>query len=142
MAEKAAATHVTQMATVVVPVSDQDRAVEFFVEYLAFEKFSDFGYGDGERWVEVSPPDAGTRLSLVLPREGRRPGVETGVVFTSEDVEADHEQLRARGVEVDEAIMGEGAPIVYWADAPLSGIPAMFRFRDPDGNSFLMVQGA
>ncbi len=74
------------------------------------------------------------------PREGRRTGIETGVVFTTEDVEADHEHLLARGVDVDEAIMGEGEPVVYWADAPLAGVPAMFRFRDPDGNSFLMVQ--
>jgi catechol 2,3-dioxygenase-like lactoylglutathione lyase family enzyme len=58
----------------------------------------------------------------------------------TEDVEADHEHLLARGVDVDEAIMREGEPVVYWADAPLAGVPATFRFRDPDGNSFLMVQ--
>ena len=134
------ATGISQVATVIVPVTDQDRAFRFFVECLGFEKVSDFEYGQGERWVEVAPPGAATRVSLVRPRDGRTAGVDAGVAFLTDDVERDHAQLQARGVEVDEVIMREGNPVVYWTDAPLAGMPAMFRFRDPDGNSFLLVQ--
>jgi catechol 2,3-dioxygenase-like lactoylglutathione lyase family enzyme len=134
------ATGISQVATVIVPVTDQDRAARFFVDGLGFERVSDFEYGEGERWVEVAPPGAATRVSLVRPRDGRTAGIDAGVAFLSDDVERDHAELKARGVEVDDSIMREGHPVVYWTDAPLAGMPAMFRFRDPDGNSFLLVQ--
>ena len=56
----------TQLATVIVPVSDQDQAIEFYVGALGFEKRLDFVYDTGERWVEVVPPGAATSLTLVL----------------------------------------------------------------------------
>jgi catechol 2,3-dioxygenase-like lactoylglutathione lyase family enzyme len=141
MAEQATSTHITQVATVMVPVANQDRALDFYVESLGFEKVSDFTYGDGERWVEVIPPGAATRVSLVRERGDKPAGVQTGVVFVTDDIEADHDEMRARGVDVDE-IMREGHPVVHWAGAPLAGMPPMFLFRDPEGNSLLMVQGS
>jgi catechol 2,3-dioxygenase-like lactoylglutathione lyase family enzyme len=133
-------TRITQVATVIVPVSDQDRALEFYEGTLGLAKVSDFRYETGERWTEVLAPEGATRVSLAAARPDRPAGVETGVAFVTEDLEADHAALRARGVDT-EAIMRAGAPVRYWAGAPLAGTPAMFLFRDPDGNSFLMVQG-
>jgi hypothetical protein len=57
-----------------------------------------------------------------------------------EDVDADHADLRARGVDVDEAILRMGDPVVHWGGAVLAGLPPMFLLRDPDRNSFLIVQ--
>jgi catechol 2,3-dioxygenase-like lactoylglutathione lyase family enzyme len=130
MAETEARTRITQVGTVIVPVSDQDRALEFYLDTLGFEKRTDTPYGDGERWVEVAPPGAETTVALVPPREGQSAGIETRVGFTTDDVDADHADLRARGVDADEAVMRMGDPV-----------PPMFFFRDPDGNSFLVVQG-
>ena len=132
--------HVTQVATVMVPVTDQDRALAFFVDALGFEKRGDFEYADGERWVEVAPPGAASQVTLVQARDGRAAGIETGLSFNSTDVEADHAALRARGVDVDDAILREGDP--PGAGGVLAGIPPMFRVRDPDGNSFLLVARA
>ena len=131
--------HVTQVATVMVPVTDQDWALAFFVDALGFEKRGDFEYADGERWVEVAPPGAASQVTLVQARDGRAAGIETGLSFNSTDVEADHAALRARGVDVDAAILGEDDPPVPWAGGVLAGIPPMFLVRDPDGNSFLIV---
>ena len=131
--------HVTQVATVMVPVTDQDQALAFFVDALGFEKRADFEYADGERWVEVAPPGAASQVTLVQARDGRAAGIETGLSFNSTDVEADHAALRARGVDVDAAILGEDDPPVPWAGGVLAGIPPMFLVRDPDGNSFLIV---
>ena len=131
--------HVTQVATVMVPVTDQDRALAFFVDALGFEKRADFEYADGERWVEVAPPGAASQVTLVQARDGRAAGIETGLSFNSTDVEADQAALRARGVDVDAAILGEDDPPVPWAGGVLAGIPPMFLVRDPDGNSFLIV---
>ena len=132
--------HVTQVATVMVSVSDQDRAVAFFVDALGFEPRADFEYAGGERWVEVAPPGATSQITLVQQRERRPAGIETGVAFVTDDVEADHAALRARGVDVDDAILREGDP--PGAGGVLAGIPPMFRVRDWDGNSFLLVARA
>ncbi len=122
-------TRITQVGTVIVPVSDQDRALEFYLDTLGFEKRADIPYGRGERWVEVAPPGGATSIALVTPQEGEPVGVQTRVGFTTEDIEADHADLRARGCDVDEEVMRMGAPI-----------PPMFFFRDQDGNRYMVVE--
>jgi catechol 2,3-dioxygenase-like lactoylglutathione lyase family enzyme len=131
MAETQTKTRIAQVGTVMVPVSDQDRALEFYVAKLGFEKRTDTPYGDGDRWVEVAPPGAATTVALVRPREGEHAGIESRVGFTSKDIDADHADLRARGVDVDEAVVRMGDPV-----------PPMFFFRDQDGNNLLIVQGS
>jgi catechol 2,3-dioxygenase-like lactoylglutathione lyase family enzyme len=122
-----ATTHITQVGTLIIPVSDQDRALEFFVDKLGFEKRLDAPFGQGGRWVEVAPPGAATTIALVPRGEGDATGIE--VSFTTQDAETDHAELRARGVEADEALIRMG-----------DLVPPMFTFRDPDGNRFRVVQ--
>jgi catechol 2,3-dioxygenase-like lactoylglutathione lyase family enzyme len=129
MAETKARTHITQVGTVIVPVSDQDRALDFYVEKLGFEKRIDTPYGDGDRWLEVAPPGAATTIAIVPPREGESAGIQTRTGFASEDIDADHADLQSRGVDVDPEVMRMGGPV-----------PPMFFFRDPDGNNFLIVE--
>ena len=129
MAETETTTQITQVGTVIVPVSDQDRALEFYVEKLGFEKRTDAPFGEGERWVEVAPPGAATTIAIVPPREGESAGIETRVALMTEDIDSEHADLRARGVEADEAVMRMGDPV-----------PPMFFFRDPDGNRFLVIE--
>jgi len=128
MAETETRTHISQVGTVMVPVADQDRAIDFYTRKLGFEKRTDVPFGGGERWVEVAPPGAATTIALVTPREGERAGIETRLGFASDDVDADHAELRARGVEVDPEVMRMGPPV-----------PPMFFFRDQDGNRALIV---
>jgi catechol 2,3-dioxygenase-like lactoylglutathione lyase family enzyme len=142
MAETASSIHVTQVATVIVGVADQDRALEFYVGTLGLEQVSDFRYGDDERWVEVAPRGGATRISFARSDDPAHTGIETHVALLAEDVDAAHAELRARGVDVDDAVLRPGDPPVSWSGATLAGVPPMFRFRDPDGNSLLMVQGS
>jgi len=130
MADTETRTHITQVGTVMIPVSDQDRALEFYLDKLGFEKRTDVPYGDGERWIDVAPVGAATTIALVPPREGDPTGIETRVAFTTDDIDADHADLRSRGVDVDEAVMRMGDPV-----------PPMFFFRDQDGNRFVIIQG-
>jgi catechol 2,3-dioxygenase-like lactoylglutathione lyase family enzyme len=123
------ATTVDQVATVMLPVADQDRAIEFYTEKLGFEKRADTPFGDGDRWVEVAPAGATTTVALVRPMEGQEVGVESRIAFRSHDVDADHTALRERGVDVDPEVMRMGGPV-----------PPMFFFRDVDGNRLLLVQ--
>jgi catechol 2,3-dioxygenase-like lactoylglutathione lyase family enzyme len=129
MSDTQTRTHITQVGTVIVPVSDQDRAIDFYVETLGFEKRADVPFGNGDRWVEVAPAGAATSIALVPPREGESVGIDTHVGLTTNDVDADHAHLLARGVDVDAEVMRMGAPV-----------PPMFFFRDADGNRSFIVE--
>jgi catechol 2,3-dioxygenase-like lactoylglutathione lyase family enzyme len=129
MSETETKTHIAEVGVVIIPVSDQDRAIEFYVETLGFEKRTDMPFGEGDRWVDVAPPGAVTTLALVPPREGNPVGIETRVGLTTEDVDADHAELKARGVDVDDEVMRMGDPV-----------PPMFFLRDPDGNVLFIVE--
>ena len=125
-------THINQIGTVVVPVADQDRAIEFYVETLGFEKRTDVPFGNGYRWVEVAPADAVTTIAIVPPPPGKPTGnVETGIALNTDDIDADHADLKARGVDVDPEVSRMGDPV-----------PPMFWFRDLDGNSLLVVESS
>jgi catechol 2,3-dioxygenase-like lactoylglutathione lyase family enzyme len=112
---------------VAVPVDDQDRALTFYGETLGFETRLDDVIGQGMRWIEVAPPGATTAIALVLAGEGLASGVDTGVRLATRDAESDHGELQARGVDVGELLRWEG-------------VPPMFVFRDPDGNTLYVVE--
>jgi catechol 2,3-dioxygenase-like lactoylglutathione lyase family enzyme len=121
-------TRIREVGTVIVPVSDQDRAIEFYTEKLGFEVRTDSAYGDGDRWVEVAPAGAATTIALVPPREGQSVGVPTNMGLSTEDVDADHAALKERGADVED-VMRMPDPV-----------PPMFFLRDQDGNQIFVVE--
>jgi len=123
-----ATTHFSTISRVIVAVSDQDRAIDFYVGTLGFEKTSDTPFGDGDRWVEVSTPEGETAIALANPPGGTPRGAMTGISLRTADVDGAHEHLRSQGVDVDEVLRME-APV-----------PPMFFFRDPDGNTLHVAQ--
>jgi lactoylglutathione lyase len=118
---------ISDVRTVGVPVTDQDRALEFYVDTLGFEKRLDVPMGGGGRWIEVAPPGATTTIALVASHEGVPAGVETGVRFKTADADGDHAALRTQGVHADD--------VLRWP-----GVPAMFAFRDVDDNGLEIVE--
>lgn len=134
---------ITQVGTVFVPVADQDAALAFYVGTLGFEQTGDWPYGGGHRWVEVAPAGSTVRLALVPPSEGSSPGGDVvRCALASDDVDADHAALVARGVDVDPVVGREGttrAGLVSPAVAVSDPAPPQVCFRDPDGNRFLLV---
>jgi lactoylglutathione lyase len=121
-------TPITDVRTVGVPVTDQDRALEFYLDKLGFEKRLDAPLPQfGGRWIEVAPQGAAITIALVPTREGAPAGVETGVRLTTADAAAVHEELQGRGVDVGE--------LLRWP-----GVPAMFAVRDQDGNGLEIVE--
>jgi catechol 2,3-dioxygenase-like lactoylglutathione lyase family enzyme len=120
---------IKQLELVMVPVSDQDAAQTFYTDKLGFEVRSDQPFGDGNRWLEVAPPDGEARVALVIPPQGMPgPGQEMNASFTCDDIDADHALLRERGVDIDDIMRME------------SPVPPMAFFRDQDGNRFLLVE--
>ena len=124
------ATRISKVGTVVVPVSDQDRSIEFYVETLGFEKRTDVPFGEGYRWVEVAPAGAETTIAIVPPPPGNPTGdVQTGIGLNTDDIDAVHAELKQRGVDVDAEVSRMGDPV-----------PPLFWFRDPDGNTLMVVE--
>jgi catechol 2,3-dioxygenase-like lactoylglutathione lyase family enzyme len=143
MTDTANPTCISQVATVFVPVSDQNRALQFYLDKLGFEKRVDFSYGGSHRWIEVAPPGSTNAIALVPPTEGQSVGGDqTYCAFATKDIESDHATLRARGVEVDAEIARKGTPrsgLVSIAVIVEDPVPPQFFFRDLDGNRFLIV---
>jgi catechol 2,3-dioxygenase-like lactoylglutathione lyase family enzyme len=131
----------SQIQLVVVPVSDQTRSVAFY-EGLGFERRNDIPWGDGHRWVEVYPPQGITGLALIPPGPGETTGVATGIILNTGDIDAAHQELQAAGVDVDTEVarVGGSVSIRIGPVESAAPVPPMFYFRDPDGNSLLVVQ--
>jgi predicted enzyme related to lactoylglutathione lyase len=123
------ASRIGGISLVIVPSTDQDRAIEFYEGVLGFEKRTDIPFGGDYRWVEVYPPNGTTAIALAPPRSGGPTSVETGITLTTDDIDAAHAEMRARGADVDAEVARMGDPV-----------PPMFWFRDPDGNTLMVVE--
>ena len=121
-------THITGIRTVSIPVDDQDAALHFYAGKLGFTVLRDNPTPNGGRWIELAP---GTD-DVIVTLEPAAPDVTRGAIgirFTTDDAEAAHGELQATGVDTDD--------ILRWP-----GVPAMFAFRDPDGNTFSISETA
>jgi len=128
MADTQHMTRITGVGRVMVPVTDQDQGIAFYVDKLGFEKRADLPYGNGERWVEVGAPGADTTIALVPERGAMSAGAMTGIILTTTDIDTTHTELGSRGVDVDAQIMrGDDS------------VPQMFWFRDQDANTLMVV---
>ena len=120
-------TRIVDVGGVAIPVSDQESALRFYVDRLGFEVLRDVPMGDGGRWLQVAPPGGRVPIALVSAGEGVPVGVDTGITFATTDAETDHGSLVWRGVDTDE--------VLHWP-----GVPAMFIFRDQDGNQLKVME--
>lgn len=119
---------ITGLRTVGVPVTDQDRAVTFYVDGLGLDKRVDAPVEQLQgRWIEVAPAGSVTTIALVPTHREGHAGVETGIRLTTADAAAMHRDLRERGVDVGD--------LLRWDD-----VPTMFTLRDPDGNGLEIVE--
>ena len=122
---------VSRIANVIIPVDDQDRAVQFYTDTLGLEKRVDLPFGDGNRWVEVAPAGAETPIAICPPGPSTTAGgKETGISLQTDDIDGYHAQLKERGVDVDAEISRFG-----------DNVPPLFWLRDPEGNGLMVVQG-
>jgi catechol 2,3-dioxygenase-like lactoylglutathione lyase family enzyme len=119
----------TGILTVAVPVSDQDRALDFYRGTLGLEVRRDATFGPGLRWVEVAPTGAQTTVALAPRGDAQHAGVETGIRLGTADAASSHAYLKSQHVDVDDILHMPGAP-------------PMFVLRDVDGNTIVVVESA
>jgi predicted enzyme related to lactoylglutathione lyase len=83
-----------------IPVRDQDRALEFYVDTLGFTVHTDQAMGPGQRWIELRAPRGETGVALFTPPgQEDRIGTFTGISMDCDDVQKTYEHLHAKGVE-------------------------------------------
>jgi len=123
-------TRINKLGIVCIPVADQDKALEFYVDTLGFEKRADVPFGDDYRWVEVAPAGSVTTIAIAPPPPGQATGnAQTGIILHTDDIEAVHADLKAAGVDVDDAISRMGDPV-----------PPMLWLRDPEQNVLMIAE--
>ncbi len=114
-----------QVQVVSVPVSDQDRAKEFYVTTLGLTLLADQQLTPAMRWVLVGP-SVGAALTLVTWFPSMPPGSLKGLVLESNDLDGDARALGAEGLAVSEI---QSAP---WG--------RFVTFDDPDGNGIVLQE--
>ncbi len=124
----------TKIGTITVQVTDQDKALEFYTQKLGFEKRTDQPMGPNQRWIEVAPPGAETRILLYKAAKDMpgassyrvalaKIGKSTGIVFETDNIIETFTRLKSKGVSIiDEP---KKQPYGWW------GV-----FADQDGNSY------
>lgn len=122
-------TTLRKIGTICIPTGNQEEMVSFYTEKLGCEIREDMPFGpDNLRWIEVALPGTETTIALAPPLPGvPTGGAQTGIIFETEDVDATHAELKAAGVDVDEAVSRMGDPV-----------PPMFWLRDPDANVLMI----
>jgi catechol 2,3-dioxygenase-like lactoylglutathione lyase family enzyme len=134
---------------VVIPVSDVDRAMEFYGS-LGWRRDADFGFDNGFRVVQFTPPGSGCSVQFGTNITSAAPGAAQGLYLVVSDIEAARDELATRGVGVSE-VFHAGTPGAQFQSDGMSGRvtgPAPGRssygsfatFSDPDGNGWLLQE--
>jgi catechol 2,3-dioxygenase-like lactoylglutathione lyase family enzyme len=126
------------LEVVVVPVSDLDRANDFYAGQLGFAVDHDTKINDEVRIIQLTPPGSG--CSVVIGKGAvpeMPPGSLRGLQLVVADIKAAHAELSRRGVAVsDIQVLGENPRPV---PDPLDNV-GFFFFTDPDGNGWAVQQ--
>ncbi|MBE8471036.1 VOC family protein [Streptomyces justiciae] len=116
---------ITHASFVTLPVSDQDRALRFYIDILGMTVTADRDMPQG-RWLQVAPEGAQTVFTLSGPGMGGfEPGSARGIMLVTTDVDADCARLAEAGVSV------QGPDELPWG--------RMAAFTDPDGNGLMLL---
>ena len=109
-----------------VPVTNQDRSLEFYTKKLGLRVVTDAPFNADQRWIELGFPRADTKLVLFsAPGQQKMIGGFMNITFVADDVEATAQELKGRGVE-----FVQDPQKADWGTAAI--------FKDIDGNQFVL----
>lgn len=108
-----------------VPVSDVDRAIEFYTR-IGFNKDQDHVINENLRFVQLTPPGSACSISVGTGLSDAKPGSVKGMQMVVSDAEAARQHMLDAGVEVGDVDVQDWGSFVY--------------FEDPDGNTWALQQ--
>ena len=125
-----------KLEVVVLPVSDVDRARDFYVEKIGFHLDVDQEMGES-RIVQMTPQGSGCSVTVGRGLNNAEPGSVKGMQLCVGDIDAARAELVSRGVDV--------SPVRHvgpdgWADGNGGDWNAFIFFDDPDGNSWTVQE--
>ncbi len=115
-----------KIEVVILPVSDVDRAKDFYVNKIGFHADHDHTVSDEVRFVQLTPPGSACSIAFGKGLTQAKPGSVEGLMAVVEDADAAHAELVSRGAEVSDVKDLPWGRFVY--------------FSDPDGNSWALQQ--
>ena len=115
-----------KLELVAVPVSDVDRAKAFYTEKAGFNADHDHVVSDEIRFVQLTPPGSACSISIGKGLVDTAPGSAQGLQLVVTDIQAAHDELAGRGVEVGEVQDFPWGRFVF--------------FSDPDGNAWAVQE--
>jgi catechol 2,3-dioxygenase-like lactoylglutathione lyase family enzyme len=126
-----------KLEVVPVPVTDVDRAKQFYGEQLGFAVDHDTTVSDDMRIVQLTPPGSACSIVIGMSMDNAPPGSAQGLQIVVPDVDAARAELVGRGVEVSEVQHFEGAARVPGRGGRWN---SFVFFSDPDGNSWTLQE--
>jgi catechol 2,3-dioxygenase-like lactoylglutathione lyase family enzyme len=109
-----------------VPVSDVDRAIEFYTQKAGFSLDIDAKVGGGVRFVQLTPPGSPASIAIGTGLTEMTPGSVQGLQLVVSDIDAARSELSGRGVDVSDVEVFDWGSFLY--------------FQDPDGNRWAVQQ--
>ncbi|NJP88948.1 glyoxalase [Nonomuraea sp. FMUSA5-5] len=137
-----------KLEVVVLPVSDVDRAKDFYTRQLGFRLDADFPINDGYRIVQVTPPGSACSIIFGDGVSDSAPGSAEGLHLIVADIEQAVKELAGRGVEVTEPFHDAtgafhhagGRERVSGAHPQRASYGSFAAFADPDGNGWILQE--
>ncbi len=140
-----------KLEVIVIPVSDVDRAKQFYVG-LGWRLDAEFASGEDIRIMQFTPPGSGCSVIFGKNVTAAAPGSAQGLYLIVSDIEAARKDLLGRGVEMSEVFHNEGVfagpddPYIFGRvrvsgpDAAHGSYRSFASFSDPDGNGWLLQE--
>jgi len=115
-----------KLELVAIPVSDTDRAKEFYVDRVGFVADHDHRVSDDLRFVQLTPPGSACSIAFGEGLTDVEPGSVKGLQLVVSDIEAARDELATRGLAVSDVQVFPWGSFVF--------------FEDPDGNGWAVQQ--
>ncbi len=115
-----------RLELIILPVSDVDRAKDFYVGQAGFNADQDHTVSDDLRFVQITPPGSACSIAFGKGLTESEPGSVKGLQVVVDDIEAAQADLSGRGLDVGDVDDQPWGRFVY--------------FSDPDGNSWTVQQ--
>jgi catechol 2,3-dioxygenase-like lactoylglutathione lyase family enzyme len=136
-----------RLEVVVVPVSDVDRAKEFYVR-LGWRLDADFVDGDDFRVVQLTPPGSPCSIIFGTGITTAAPGSADGLYLVIDDIEAARAELVGHGAQVSDVFHDAGGVFhhagttarVPGPDPERRSYASFASFSDPDGNGWMLQE--
>jgi catechol 2,3-dioxygenase-like lactoylglutathione lyase family enzyme len=127
-----------RLEVVVVPVSDMDRAKEFYAKRVGFNLDVDHRAGEDFRVIQLTPP--GSTTSITLMRNVGSAGTLQGLHLIVDDIDEAHAELTGRGVLASDVFHFADGAETPGPDPERSDYGSFVSFNDPDGNGWLVQE--